>query len=84
MNVPVVRGDFELRVRSWVDEDAERNLARLEKYLSAHWPDDNASFEGCDLDFLNECLWTLAQSRSRLWAAEGLDEMLKEIREFGP
>ena len=80
MNVPVQRVEFESRVRAWVDQDHDRNLQKLRAYLTANWPDASLSFETCDLDLLNECLWTWAQTQARLWADEAFDELMIEIR----
>ena len=80
MNVPVGRVEFERRVRAWVGQDAAVNQRKLRSYLTRHWPGDNAVFDECELDVLCECLWTCAQSKSRLWSEEGLDEFLIELR----
>jgi hypothetical protein len=81
MNVPVKRARFESRMRAWVEEDEEANLEKLRTYLEKNWPEKSAGFAEAELDLMCECLWTLAHSKSRLWAEEGLDELMKEIRE---
>jgi hypothetical protein len=81
MNVPVIRTRFESRVRAWVEEDPELNLEKLRAYLERNWPEKSAAFECAELDLMCECLWTLAHSKSRLWAEEGMDELMKDIRE---
>ena len=79
MNNPVSRDEFERRIRAWIGKQPEANTARLRAYLERRREDPAISFADCDLDLLNECLWTHAHIRSRLWSSEGLDELMEEL-----
>ncbi len=84
MTNPVLREEFERRVRAWVEEDTEANQSKLRGYLERRRDDPAISFRDCDLDMMNEWLWNYAQSRSKLWAPEGLDELITELRKADP
>ena len=84
MNNPVSRDEFERRIRAWIGKSPEANTPRLRAYLECRREDPAISFADCDLDLLNECLWTYAHSRSRLWSPEGLDELMEEFEKEEP